>query len=81
VRGRDSLRPRYERLFADSTPELTTEVERTCSSGALAWVEGRVDGRLVSRADGRVTEVEDEYLIVAVRDEVGRWRIRHLVWR
>jgi uncharacterized protein (TIGR02246 family) len=81
VVGRAAIRPRYEALFAASTPALVARVDEACASGALGFMRGHNRGRLASRSGGRDEVVDDTYLMLLVRGADGTWRITHLMWQ
>jgi ketosteroid isomerase-like protein len=79
VVGRDSIRPRYETLFASVTPEIETWIDEACVAGGMGFVRGRNGGRLTPLASGEVRALDDAYLML-LRREAGVWRISHLIW-
>ena len=80
VVGRDSIRPRYEALFAAFTPEIEAQIEEACVGSSVGFVRGRNGGRLVPRASGDSRVLDDAYLMLLRPDAQGAWRISHLMW-
>jgi uncharacterized protein (TIGR02246 family) len=81
VRGRAAIRPRYEKLFADYEPRLTTVIDEIIVSGDWAIVRGRNRGAFVSRRGGaNRTLTTDTYVQAMHRGADGRWRITLLIW-
>lgn len=80
VIGRDRIRPRYEALFANFTPEIDLQIHQTCAAGGLGFVRGRNGGRLVPRASGDVRLLNDVFVMLLRLEPDGAWRISHLIW-
>jgi ketosteroid isomerase-like protein len=80
VVGRDSIRPRYEALFAAFTPEIELRVEEACAGAGLAFVRGHNGGRLIPRASGEVRVLDDAFVMLLRLEPGGVWRISHLIW-
>ncbi len=81
VMGRDAIRVRYERLFADFSPRIEGRLDEVCASGGRAFIAGHNGGRLVPRGEGAPRDLDDDYLMVLRREADGVWRISHLIWR
>jgi uncharacterized protein (TIGR02246 family) len=80
VVGRDSIRPRYETLFAGFTPAIELRVEEACVGDGLGFVRGRNGGRLIPRASGESRVLDDAFLMLLRLEPEGVWRISHLIW-
>jgi uncharacterized protein (TIGR02246 family) len=80
VRGWDSIRPRYEALFAGFSPAIEGHLDEVCVSGQVAFVRGRNLGSFVSRGPQPSRTLNDVYLMLLRFDERGAWRISHLMW-
>lgn len=80
VAGRNNIRPRYEGLFADFTPEIEGHIDEACAGSGFGFVRGHNGGRLVPHGDGTARVLDDGYIILLRREEDGTWRISHLIW-
>jgi uncharacterized protein (TIGR02246 family) len=80
VAGRDSIRPRYETLFAQFTPEIDLELHEACAASRLGFVRGRNGGRLVPRGSGDPHPLDDVFVMLLRLESDGAWRISHLIW-
>lgn len=79
VKGKSSIRARYEKLFATFNPELTSETSEVISSGDIAYVRGYTRGKLNPVAGGEPTKLEDKFLAI-LRCTGGTWQVSHLMW-
>lgn len=80
VVGRDRIRPRYEALFASSTPAIELRIEEACAGTGLGFVRGRNGGRLIPRASGEIRTLDDAFIMLLRLEPDGGWRISHLIW-
>jgi len=80
VLGRDTIRPRYEDLFANFTPEIDLQIHEACVSGSLGFVRGSNGGRLSPRGAGEVRQLNDPFIMLLRVESDGVWRISHLIW-
>jgi uncharacterized protein (TIGR02246 family) len=80
VIGRDSIRPRYEALFAGFSPEIQLEIAEACVEAGIGFVRGRNGGRLLPRGPGEVRVLDDAFVMLLRREPDGAWRISHLIW-
>jgi uncharacterized protein (TIGR02246 family) len=80
VLGRDTIRPRYEELFANFTPEIDLQIHEACVSGSLGFVRGSNRGRLSPRGAGEVRLLNDPFIMLLRVESDGVWRISHLIW-
>jgi uncharacterized protein (TIGR02246 family) len=80
VRGRASIRPRYEALFAGFNPAIEGRIDEACVSGATAFVRGHNGGQMRARSGAASRDLDDSYLMLLRIDASGRWRISHLMW-
>ena len=80
VVGRDRIRPRYEALFANFTPEIELQIDEACVGAAMGFVRGRNGGRLVPRTPGELRVLDDAFVMLLRLEPSGVWRISHLIW-
>jgi len=79
IRGRDAIRPRYARMFANWQPDMKMTIDDVRVDCKLAIVTGRIDGRLESRSDQDDIPVGDKFLMVL--HQLGdRWQVIYLMW-
>jgi uncharacterized protein (TIGR02246 family) len=79
VRGRPSIRPRYEALFEQYDPAIVGRIDRVEICGDMAIISGRNGGWLRGRDDRPDRRLSDVYLMM-LRFAEGRWRIARLIW-
>lgn len=79
VRGKEAIRPRYERLFSDFNVNLASEVVEAAAEGTRGFTRGFTKGTLAPRGGGAPVVVNDKF-IALVRCEAGVWRVSHLMW-
>jgi uncharacterized protein (TIGR02246 family) len=80
VVGRDTIRPRYEALFAGFEPRIESRIDEACVSQRLGFVRGHNGGRLVPRTGGEPRALDDVYVMLLRLEPNGAWRISHLIW-
>lgn len=80
VAGIDSIRSRYEALFAGYDPAIETVIEEIIVRGDLAYVRGRNGGRLLGRGGMSDRLLNDIYVMILRRAPQGRWLIWRLIW-
>jgi len=79
VRGKQAIRPRYESLFRDFTPEIIGEIDEVHVGADWAFVIGTNRGRLLPIAGGEPRPLNDAYVMI-LRRTGGRWHIGRLIW-
>ena len=80
VEGRDTIRPRYESLFANFKPQIIGRVDEVCVDQKTAFIRGHNGGELIPVSGGEFKKLDDSYLMLLRRDKTGAWRISHLIW-
>ena len=80
VRGKRAIRPRYESLFRDFTPEIIGTIDEVHVGADWAFVIGTNRGRLLPIAGGEPRSLSDAYVMILRRTPEGRWRIGRLMW-
>lgn len=80
ITGKAAIGPRYEKMYRDFRPELVLSTDELIVSGDLAYVRGTTCGRLVPRAAGKATEVDDDCVMILRRAPNGEWKIARLMW-
>lgn len=80
VQGVESIRPRYEALFASSRLEVRMDVESIEVKGALGFSRGVTRGRALPKDGSPSRPINDRYLMVLRQDPTGAWKIVALMW-
>lgn len=80
VQGVESIRPRYEALFAASRLEVRMEIDTIEVSGSLAFSRGVTRGRTIPKDGSPPREIADRYLMVLRQEPGGAWKIATLMW-
>ena len=78
--GIDAIRSHYVEVFAQLAMKLRATPAETVVAGSWAWQRGEVSGTLVMK-DGATQPARDRYLMVLVREDDGRWRVKRLMWQ
>jgi len=80
VVGVDSIRPRYEALFAMYDPAIEVTIDEIVVRGDLAYVRGRNGGVLRGRGGAADRPLSDVWVMILRRQPQEPWRITRLVW-
>ncbi len=80
VKGVESIKPRYERLFNDFELKITTIIAEIEVADHWAYVRGANFGKLKSLSGGEERQLSDVYLMILHKNDQGIWRIARLIW-
>lgn len=80
VVGKDAIRARLERFFADYTDALRDTVEDVTVSGDWASIRCSYTESWTPRAGGDTTTVVGKSVIILKRHADGSWRITTVIW-
>jgi len=79
LKGKDAIRPRYERMFSSFKINMTSEIVEARAEGDLGFARGFTTGTLTPLDGSSPTVVNDKF-VALVRCEAGAWRVSHLMW-
>lgn len=79
VRGIDTVRSRYQQLFAENDLDVTIRAENIHMGEGVASVSGLTRVRRTPRAGGASVTSRDRFIMLA-RDSKAGWRVHMLAW-
>ncbi len=80
VEGISAIRPRYEAFFRTHHPAILITIEETVVADNLAYVRGRTGGSIRGLGGVADRSLNDVFMMILRRTEVGDWRISRLMW-
>lgn len=81
VIGRSAIVARYREIFREFRVELEIRSTRIEVTKSRAVDHGITQGRRISKQDGAVAAIHDQYLMTWERGRDGHWRAALLAWR
>jgi ketosteroid isomerase-like protein len=80
IKGIDSVRSSYVKLFEENQLSISTQILETVVTGNIAIVTGINTGTRKSLMDSSINKIDDKYIALLKKNQDGDWKIDKLIW-